>query len=624
MISTKPTPQPLIDSFSQINHATFDSLSGEYHSLTEFVTEISKLHLCPFFADSTGDTRRIQRYRCKYGGRIRGNSVKTSCPCYVDFLKEIDGTYSFKEAHWYHNHDSSSEFYNAHWNTMTKEQIQMARQQQELGVLPGQIRANIGTNVNSNIFYKIRKPAIESNKSESLDQLLSQLNEIDFDSKVDISPNHEFISATFVYSKIASSPISLDALCLDDTSGTNVYGLPLEVILVIDSEGRSQMLGFGFLNDRTKNSYQQFLRYIKEKIGGEPRVITTDRSIAQISAIKDILPSTHIVFCRVHLRRDLLKHFECTDDVIKGFDDIHINIHLCDKYIDMISQRLQSLEGSSHEIIETLIQKADNWLPSILLRKGIFLNLTNNRSEGFFGTFKNQYGYKRFPIIDVCKKVMTFSRSMYIQSIKSRRNTDIHFDGFPCFPYEDRTEVGALALNIISEEYKELLNENNNYPWCVWCYLRDINPSLSLPCRHVMHDSNQIQYHSNDLDPRYLRTSMDNNIEAEHVVNVIDEYKKSLNFSDIMATIAPYASAAPRNPEIMSIFDKTIEELRSTKTELNTGMPPTIAIKGRLAEHPSKNVILGGAPKQKRKNKCSFCHEVGHNITTCEKYKKFK
>lgn len=53
-------------------------------------------------------------------------------------------------------------------------------------------------NENSNIFYKIRKTAIESSINESLDQILSHNNENDFNFKFDISPNHEFISATFV------------------------------------------------------------------------------------------------------------------------------------------------------------------------------------------------------------------------------------------------------------------------------------------------------------------------------------------------------------------------------------------------------------------------------------------
>lgn len=38
----------------------------------------------------------IQRFRCKFGGRIRFGTVKTNCPCYFDIITKADGIYSFK------------------------------------------------------------------------------------------------------------------------------------------------------------------------------------------------------------------------------------------------------------------------------------------------------------------------------------------------------------------------------------------------------------------------------------------------------------------------------------------------------------------------------------------------
>ena len=83
-----------------------------------------------------------------------------------------------------------------------------------------------------------------------------------------------------------------------------------------------------------------------------------------------------------------------------------------------------------------------------------------------------------------------------------------------------------------------------------------------------------------------------------------------------MALIAPFASYAPRDPKIMSIFLRTKENLQSVRKDLNTGIPPTLALKEKLPVHPSKNVILGGSQKTKRSYTCSNCHEPGHNCAS--------
>lgn len=74
---------------------------------------------------------------------------------------------------------------------------------------------------------------------------------------------------------------------------------------------------------------------------------------------------------------------------------------------------------------------------------------------------------------------------------------------------------------------------------------------------------------------------------------------KRNNCTNIMARIVSFASVAPRNSEIMAVFDKTFDWLNAIKS-LNTRMISTIEMKGRVFSRPANNIVLGGAPKQKK------------------------
>ena len=108
---------------------------------------------------------------------------------------------------------------------------------------------------------------------------------------------------------------------------TNLYNLPLECLICIDSEFKSQLLVFSLLKNQAAKSYLQFFSFVKNEIKDDPRIITVDRFDAQNSAIEDVFPSSFVVFCRCHIRRDLLKYFDSNDDIVVGFDDIKINFH---------------------------------------------------------------------------------------------------------------------------------------------------------------------------------------------------------------------------------------------------------------------------------------------------------
>ena len=82
------------------------------------------------------------------------------------------------------------------------------------------------------------------------------------------------------------------------------------------------------------------------------------------------------------------------------------------------------------------------------------------------------------------------------------------------------------------------------------------------------------------------------------------EIQNSRNLYAVLAQFTPFYG---RNLVVTAMFNRTLQELRRTQLNVDNGMPPTIAQTGCAFTTPSKNVILGGRPKQKQMSKCSIC-----------------
>lgn len=621
------TPEPLIKAL-QIDHMMFNQTPNNISSLTNFVNQTSKQYRCPMSAFITGIDRVTQIYCCRFGGRVRGiNSAKSYCEAYVKFVREDDGSFSFKEANWEHNYKVDIETFESHFCTCTNNELNEIKAQQELGVAPAQIRTNLDIRKNSRNYYYHRCSSSNKFKKESLDEFLEKCSFPDFHREVSTFPDGSFACATFINKEVAISNYSSDTYVIDDTAKTNLYDLPVEVIIVIDEENKSQILSFSFLQDRTSIAYKYYFETVKQFTKNEPRTIVSDRSMAQLSACEEVFPNSIVVYCRVHLRRDLLKYFEATDDIIAGFDDIFFNISRCDEYINLLQIRITQMEEESsmlhkslppgHEILQAMIKNVNHWLPSKLIESGIYLDWNTNRAEGFFGNFKQHFGFKLFTLTQLCLNIVQFSRLKHVNSKHSVTSTINFYKTFPTFTEEDLQRVGKLALDIMSQEYHAAKNEQDNSPWCVWCILREKNPKFSLPCRHIYHENSEIVIQADTLHPRFLRTSIEIDQKEENETIHIIQQNKPKTYTDIMAKLSPYASAACRNQEIMTVFDNTFDQLSSITKNLNSQMPPTIESKGRFSIHPSQNVILGGAPKQKNLKQCSLCKQYGHNKRSC-------
>ena len=173
-----------------------------FQSLTEFIHVTSRQLGVPYSAYRTHRSNNaFFSYCCTFGGRSRArvrNTVKCEyvCPSILKFAYFMkNDTYFFffceKESILTHSHPTNREFYEAHRNLLSNEQINEIINQQKAGVQPAAIRANTGITINSNIFYNIRRKAILNNKNKNQeidqDQIGQQI--VDFNNPSEINEN---------------------------------------------------------------------------------------------------------------------------------------------------------------------------------------------------------------------------------------------------------------------------------------------------------------------------------------------------------------------------------------------------------------------------------------------------
>ena len=565
----------------------------------------------------TGD-RTYATYSCHFGGKIYGsNTSKTGCPFFLKYKRQenLDGRYQYTlvASNWMHNHRVDEIFIDAHCCCCSTDEILETQQQQQLKVPPGCIRANLGVATNSNIFYNIRRPVILASKKETISELLSSMKCRNFVSDVTVDEDGTLTRAALLHTAVASHAYATDIVFTDDTVSTNIYGMKVQTMIVEDPESRSQLYAFGYLSGQDQEAYEAFFLSIRTLSGQCPRIIMADRCEAQFGALNKIYPEAHVVFCLRHLGKNLERHFHHDSDVIKGFYAIKKDVRQCDRYMDMITRMIEEdpADFPGKETLKWMVTYADHWVPLRLIQHGVLRDWTTNRDEGYFGWFKQSYGFTLFTLTQLTKNIITSARLLSANSTASIRQTDKRFETLPC---DNKELIGALALEVIGRELTAYLNQEDMEP-CHLCILRETCPELALPCRHTIDENTPLR--AQDLHPRYLRDELAGQMcSQQNLSQVHTDRQRSSDYTEIMSAFAPFAAAANKNSAVNEIIQGTLAKLRATMRELNSHMPPTIAMKGRLSLHPANNVPLSGCGKMKRSYSFSVCGQPGHNKAT--------
>lgn len=149
-------------------------------------------------------------------------------------------------------------------------------QKTAIGVLYGRIRSNLDVECSSQIFYNIRRLVINETKKEDLESLLQSLEKGN-EKRVKVYKNSGILeSITIIDEEILKSNYSDDIAVIDDTAMTNMYGLPVEAIIVNDQEDHSQLLGYSNIPNKSENSFTNCFKDYLSLGGKHFRIIIVD------------------------------------------------------------------------------------------------------------------------------------------------------------------------------------------------------------------------------------------------------------------------------------------------------------------------------------------------------------
>ena len=135
----------------------------------------------------------------------------------------------------------------------------------------------------------------------------------------------------------------------------------------------------------------------------------------------------------------------------------------------------------------------------------------------------------------------------------------------------------------------------------------------------------------NDIPQLYFLYRPNNNIkdtENEIINQVTQNNKKNskYNYTNVMASMSVIANKAIRNKKVQKLIDEFISKFCNLYEQLENE-PPIFKQSGRIMTRPALLVNSARSRKKKtikRKNICSYCGGVGHNIRTCLKKMKKK
>ena len=190
-------------------------------------------------------------------------------------------------------------------DTLTKEQKEKIIEYTKLGLSNGRIRLLESFDCSPQILYNARYETLKQMHIDEMKLFFDELNKWS---------NWEYLlyngidnNLSFLYAfhlPVMNSFYSTRVCAVDDTSSTNFFDYYLYVMICHDENNNNQQLSFSLLPDKSTKSISQFSTEIKIRIGNI-KTFLTDRSPSQIESIRNIWPQANIIFCAIHIGRNI-------------------------------------------------------------------------------------------------------------------------------------------------------------------------------------------------------------------------------------------------------------------------------------------------------------------------------
>lgn len=607
------TPPALVEELISWSGRSVDALGS---SLTKTVRECCSNHCCTYTAAHTGNKRVEQTYRC---ADTAFGHPDVACPSYFRFNAtgvDCRRIITFADAEWNHNHPTSAEYYELHSRRLTEDQIEKIHELAALGATPGMVRAQLGVAIQPDKLYYEMKKGRRQIPSEAHELLKETVNWTGWTMQNTWAGQPDegrtLMDVFFLHNRIAACPFSAQVFIIDDTFCTNHFDIPVVAIIVPDCELRNQLLAFGFLCDRTRESFERFLRFVQDAVP-EVTCVVTDRALAQIAAIRLVYSRARIRWCYRHFLRNMESAFPNQPEVLCRLTDLLYGVHL-PRYAreTRFKETLERLKPSFTEHQRRVWDEAEDqitcWWPSSFDYVMDVMIQTTNRVEGFFGILKQGLDHRRVRLAELAREIKSLAVTAYQRLFQE---VEKHSHPNQWMSDNDAVRVSFAARDLLFKEGRSLSDSTpppiDGSPWGC-CSTR---ARLGIPCVHIIaaRQQNDELVSVTDFHERWLQ--LDKALLNQQA-RVIEEFRTvGENGRPPRRPLQPYPywqshfetwfDAATKRVDVAGTLQRTLDELSRVRrrTEVGAGVIP---MPGRPPTRPALKV-RAMAKKQTRKRK---------------------
>ena len=179
---------------------------------------------------------------------------------------------------------------------------------------------------------------------------------------------------------------------------TNKFRYPIIAIFCFDENDKAQLLAVGIISGKTFNDFMIFLKDISELIN--IRVFICDRLEAQYKAIKKVFNTSHIVFCRLHIKRNIIDHCGKNSKIYSAINDLFNKRISSQEYLKILNEEINSKPKYLNHLL-LLREHFKHYDPEVLKNLRLRDHYTSNMLEGIFSTIKTWSDHKILPLAEV-------------------------------------------------------------------------------------------------------------------------------------------------------------------------------------------------------------------------------
>ena len=593
-----------------------DQQFDDYTNLLTYIKDNSILFKCPFSCiDSNVNRRNVNVHYLKFVCKLH---TKRLCNCNCNFVVYVNNhkIISINFINRYHNHPLDELFIGSKVSLVTSREKKEMKCAARKGLPSNLIRKFYGSDLLPNQLYNIirkeKRTFFEDEIHKLYEYVQTLKNDFDFIWKED--SDDKFHSLLLVNSRINNCAYSSDIVMVDDTCCTNQFQYPILGFIVLDENNKVQVLGIGIITAKEEINFVDIFESLKE-MNSNIRVFIVDRLKAQINALQIVYPEAFLVFCRVHIYRNIEHKMGRKHEVAELFWKF---IQRKMNEFEYVLSLQEIIEKTNSKHVKNLLNDLNHYSPYSLKKHRLRGQHSTNAIEGLFGNIKKWTDNKLHPIHEIIHMFVNQAR------IAMKNHLNIKFDQLDSNIYCGRN-LGEYAVNKIKKRYNKILQitanqlneESNDYLGVCQCNKDD------LPCVHLLYKklskkSSDALLKEEDIPDIYFYQNLEKvTPKTNKVMKANTIHDEKWDYNSIMNKLSYWADLAQRSDKVRDLFRSFYEKAEEIKRSIDP-MAKNVMVTSRSQPTVPSSTVSKYSFKKKRKIHCSICHQIGHNKKKCK------